>query len=200
MPRGPSSRLASRTQRELQTNVAFVEAFARIECHFMANECFLTESAGLLHGVQAMAHIPTTIVHGRLDLVCRPRVAHQLHKLLPASQLNFVFDAGHSMAEPGIVDAVIRATDEVAVAVRQRGWRPGLAAAVSSTTSSASDAVARPREDVGAGFTDEDDLGESTSGRAGSDEFGVDHDLGGIICALDHVCLERLRCFILQTT
>ena len=106
--------------RELRGSAEFVEAFARVECHYMANNCFLhvADSAGLLRGASVLAHIPTHIVHGRLDMVCRPRMAFTLHKQLPTSTLQFVYDAGHSVAEPGILDAVLRVTDELGVALQ----------------------------------------------------------------------------------
>ena len=55
--------------------------------------------------------IPGVIVHGRYDVICPLDNAWQLHKVWPESKLEIIPDAGHSASEPGIVDALIRATD-----------------------------------------------------------------------------------------
>jgi proline iminopeptidase len=44
------------------------------------------------------------------------RNAWELHKALPNSELHIIPDAGHSMVEPGITDALIAATDRFAAA------------------------------------------------------------------------------------
>jgi proline iminopeptidase len=44
-------------------------------------------------------------------MVCPPPAAWELHRAWPASRLEWVSDAGHSASEPGITDALIRATD-----------------------------------------------------------------------------------------
>ena len=58
------------------------------------------------------------IVHGRADYVCQPRSAYQLYKALrnagaTNTSLEFVAGAGHSDSEPGLTDAIVRATDSV---------------------------------------------------------------------------------------
>lgn len=67
----------------------------------------------LLRHTDRIEHIPTAIVHGRQDIVCRPRAALELHKRLPHSTLQFVFDAGHSDSEPGLIDGLVAATDRM---------------------------------------------------------------------------------------
>jgi proline iminopeptidase len=51
------------------------------------------------------------IVQGRYDVVCPPASAWALHRRWPGSELRLVGDAGHSITEPGIVDALVQATD-----------------------------------------------------------------------------------------
>jgi len=68
----------------------------------------------LLENADRIAHIPCTIVQGRYDAVCPPRGAWALHKALPKSRLDIIPDAGHSAMEPGITDALVRATDAFA--------------------------------------------------------------------------------------
>jgi proline iminopeptidase len=92
----------------------FAEAFARIECHYFVNGAFLRTDTQLLDDVPRIAHLPGVIVQGRYDVVCPAASAWELHKRWPGSALRLVGDAGHSISEPGIVDALIQATDEFA--------------------------------------------------------------------------------------
>ena len=46
--------------------------------------------------------------------------AQALHQLWPASELHIVRDAGHSASEPGTVDALIRATADIAKELQQQ--------------------------------------------------------------------------------
>jgi len=63
-------------------------------------------------------HIPATIVHGRYDMPCPLRNAWALHKAWPEADFRLIEAAGHSHAEPGILDALMRATDAYAAARR----------------------------------------------------------------------------------
>ncbi len=92
----------------------FLDAFARIECHYFLDGGFLRGGNQLLDNAPRIAHIPCTIVQGRYDAVCPVRGAWALHKALPGSTLRLVPDAGHSAMEPGIIDALVRATDAFA--------------------------------------------------------------------------------------
>jgi proline iminopeptidase len=97
----------------------FVEAFARIESHYFVNKGFFAEDGWLLKQVPKMRRIPARIIHGRYD-VCTPySSAWALKRAWPEAELETVADAGHSSLEPGIVDALIRATDHFAEA---GGW------------------------------------------------------------------------------
>ncbi len=86
-------------------------ALARIESHYFANDIFLAPNQ-LLADAGKIADIPTVIVHGRYDVVCPLDNAFVLHKALPNSELHIIRDAGHSAAELGIVDALVKATQE----------------------------------------------------------------------------------------
>jgi proline iminopeptidase len=90
----------------------FAEAFARIECHYFVNGAFLRNDTQLLDDVGKIAHLPGVIVQGRYDVVCPAASAWALHKRWPRSDFRLVGDAGHSISEPGIVDALVQATDE----------------------------------------------------------------------------------------
>jgi proline iminopeptidase len=55
------------------------------------------------------------IVHGRYDVVCPLDGAFALHKAWPRSELHIISDAGHSAAELGIIDALVKATNDFAL-------------------------------------------------------------------------------------
>lgn len=88
-------------------------AMARIEAHYFANNCFIAENQ-IINEADKLAGIPGIIVHGRYDVVCTLDNAFTLHKVWHDSQLNIVRDAGHASREAGIVDALIRATRDMA--------------------------------------------------------------------------------------
>lgn len=88
-------------------------ALARIESHFFKNLGFIEENH-ILKSMHRIKTIPGRIVHGRYDMVCPLNNAHYLHRQWPASELHIVRDAGHSASEPGTVDALIRATTDIA--------------------------------------------------------------------------------------
>lgn len=89
----------------------FAIAFARIECHYFINGGFFDRDDQLLANVDRIRGIPAVIVQGRYDVVCPMRSAWDLHRVWPEAELIVVSDAGHSMTEVGIRDALIAATD-----------------------------------------------------------------------------------------
>ena len=86
---------------------------ARLENHYFVNDCWLEEGQ-LFRNLDKIRHLPCVIVHGRHDLICRLSYAWKLHKSWPGSKLHIVEGAGHSYSEPGILDCLIKATDQFA--------------------------------------------------------------------------------------
>jgi proline iminopeptidase len=86
-------------------------ALARIECHYFVNNCFFETDNYLIENVDRIREIPGVIVHGRYDIVCPFMSAWDLHRAWPEAELNVIANAGHAATEPGIADALIRATD-----------------------------------------------------------------------------------------
>jgi proline iminopeptidase len=87
-------------------------AFARIECHYFQNKGFFDSDDQLIARAPLLRDIPGVIVHGRYD-VCTPvATAWDLHKAWPEAELVIVPDSGHAMSEPGIVDALVGATEK----------------------------------------------------------------------------------------
>lgn len=89
----------------------FALAFARIECHYFMNNAFFNTDNYLIENVGRIRSIPGVIVQGRYDVVCPATSAWELHRAWPEAQLHLIPDAGHSISEPGIIDALVRATD-----------------------------------------------------------------------------------------
>jgi proline iminopeptidase len=92
----------------------FALAFARIESHYFVNGGFFEVEDQLLRDVPKIRHIPTTIVHGRYDVVCPIQNAWDLKHAFPEAELHITPDSGHSALEPGNIDALVRATDRYA--------------------------------------------------------------------------------------
>lgn len=88
-------------------------SISRIEAHYFVNNCWL-ETNQLVRDAHKLADIPSIIVHGRYDMVCPLDGAFALHQAWPNSTLQIIRDAGHSAQEPGIVDALIHATNDMA--------------------------------------------------------------------------------------
>jgi len=87
-------------------------SLSRIEAHYFTHHSFLEENQ-LLRDAHKLKQIPTTIVQGRYDMICPLQSAWELHKALPLSDLYIIPAAGHSATEPGIVDALIKATHKM---------------------------------------------------------------------------------------
>jgi proline iminopeptidase len=71
----------------------------RTEIHYIVNNCFLADRH-ILNNV-AKLKMPVWLVQGRYDMVCRPKIAYELHKKLPKSELILAIDghvAGHETA------------------------------------------------------------------------------------------------------
>jgi proline iminopeptidase len=83
---------------------------ARIEAHYFLNDIFLPENA-LLANAHRLRGVPGVIVQGRYDMVCPIVSAHELHLAWPEAEYRVVPDAGHSAWEPGILGALVEATE-----------------------------------------------------------------------------------------
>lgn len=89
----------------------FLDAFARIECHYFVNGGFFETDGWLLDQASRFGDLPGVIVHGRYDVITPLASAWSLKKAWPAADLRIIPDAGHSSLEPGIVHELISASD-----------------------------------------------------------------------------------------
>jgi proline iminopeptidase len=88
--RGPQARPAKFSEAD------FAIAFARIECHYFVNRGFFETDGWLLDNIDAIRGIP----------------AWKLKQAWPEAHFDVIWDAGHASTEPGIIDALVRATDQ----------------------------------------------------------------------------------------
>lgn len=85
---------------------------ARAEAHYFRHKVFL-EPDQLLRGVDRIRSIPATIVQGRYDIICPVKSAYDLARAWPEAHFHVVL-AGHSAADPAIVDVLVDATNALA--------------------------------------------------------------------------------------
>jgi proline iminopeptidase len=88
-------------------------AIARIENHYMVHRGWLEEGQ-LLRDIERIRPLPCIIVQGRHDCCTPPQAAWDLHRAWPETDLRIVPDGGHAFSEPGILDGLVRAADEMA--------------------------------------------------------------------------------------
>jgi len=96
------------------TNPTFALAFARIVTHYMHHKLWL-EDGSLLRDADVLADIPGILVNGRFDFQAPIAYAWELKRVWPRAELVMVDNAGHAADNPGLTQALIRATDRFAV-------------------------------------------------------------------------------------
>jgi proline iminopeptidase len=98
---------------ETSSELDYALAFARIENHYFMNGGWWEEGQ-LIRDAGKLRDISAVIIQGRYD-VCTPAMtAWDLHKAWPEADFRLIPDAGHAFDEPGILDALIEATDRFA--------------------------------------------------------------------------------------
>jgi proline iminopeptidase len=84
-----------------------------MEAHYFQNECFMRPGQ-LLAEASKLEGIAGIIVQGRYDLLCPPSTSHALGAVWREAEIRFVEDAGHSLYDPGVRDAVMKAIADTA--------------------------------------------------------------------------------------
>ena len=111
---GTVSLLPSEERMKVFASESFAVAFARIECHYFVNGGFFERDDQIIANLDKVRHIPAVIVQGRYDVVTPMKTAWEMHLKWPEAELNIIDDAGHAASEPGIIDALVRATNKFA--------------------------------------------------------------------------------------
>jgi len=124
---GPAARTWHDTERILSEHIAgrvrldldslnsarALPATPFMEAHYFQNDCFMKRGQ-LLTEAGKLGSIPGIIVQGRYDLLCPPETSHALGAAWPTSEIRFVEGAGHSLYDPGVRDAVMKAIADLA--------------------------------------------------------------------------------------
>ena len=105
----------SRTRLDLAslTSTGPLPSTPFMEAHYFRNDCFMKPNQ-LLDDAHKLAGIPGIIVQGRYDLLCPPATSHALAARWGNAELRIMPGAGHSLYDPGIRDAVMKAIADVA--------------------------------------------------------------------------------------
>jgi proline iminopeptidase len=84
-----------------------------MEAHYFQNDCFIKPAQLMAHAGR-LKEIPGIIVQGRYDFLCPPSTSHALAAAWPDAEVRIVEGAGHSLYDPGIRDAVMKAIADIA--------------------------------------------------------------------------------------
>ena len=84
-----------------------------VEGHYIRNNFFLADGQ-LLREARRLRGIPGIIVQGRYDLLCPPKTAYALCGAWQTCRLQLIDKAGHAITEPGVMEALAAAVDELA--------------------------------------------------------------------------------------
>lgn len=84
-----------------------------MEAHYFVNNSFMSDDQ-LLRNAGKLAGIPGIIVQGRYDLLCPPETSQALAKAWRGSELRIVEEAGHSLYDTGVRDAVMKSIADLA--------------------------------------------------------------------------------------
>ena len=85
-----------------------------MEAHYFVNDCFLRPDQ-LMQEASLLKAIPGIIVQGRYDLLCPPSTSHALAAVWGHAEVRIVEGAGHTLYDPGVRDAVMKAISDMAV-------------------------------------------------------------------------------------
>ncbi|MET4275311.1 MULTISPECIES: prolyl aminopeptidase [unclassified Bradyrhizobium] len=124
---GPASRAWHDTERALSEHKAAktridlaslnvwrtLPATPFMEAHYFVQDSFMTENQ-LLRNAGKLDGIPGIIVQGRYDLLCPPETSQALAKAWPGSEIRIVEEAGHSLYDTGVRDAVMKSIADIA--------------------------------------------------------------------------------------
>jgi proline iminopeptidase len=128
---GPAARAWADTERILSEHVSSrvrldmvslnssraLPATPYMEAHYFANDCFLKPNQ-LLEEAGRLAKIPGIIVQGRYDLLCPPATSRALGAVWRDAEIRLVEGAGHTLYDPGVRDAVMKAIADLASKIK----------------------------------------------------------------------------------
>jgi proline iminopeptidase len=110
------STLATGTVTQQGPSGAALEALVdryRVQSHYLLHRCWL-DAPPLLDRCALVPKVPTLLVHGANDRICRPEASLAVHRRLPHSRLQIIEGAGHDPTHPAMVQATVEALDSYA--------------------------------------------------------------------------------------
>ena len=84
----------------------------KMELHYIKNNFFMEDNE-ILKNISSLNNIPGYIVQGRYDIICPPVNAFNLSENWTNSKLIIVNSAGHSSADPGITENMLKGLEEL---------------------------------------------------------------------------------------
>ena len=84
-----------------------------MEAHYFVNDCFMRPNQ-IIEEAEKLAGIPGIIVQGRYDLLCPPATSQALAARWPDSEIRIVEGSGHTLYDPGVRNAVMKAIADIA--------------------------------------------------------------------------------------
>jgi proline iminopeptidase len=110
-----SEHASSRTRLDLAAlkSTGALPATPFMEAYYFQNDCFMKPNQ-LLDDAQKLKGIPGIVVQGRYDLLCPPATSYALAAQWSDAELRIVQGAGHTLYDPGIRDAVMKAIADAA--------------------------------------------------------------------------------------
>ena len=88
-----------------------------MEAHYFRNDSFMFPNQ-LIAEAGKLLGIPGIIVQGRYDLLCPPATSHALAAVWLDAEIRTVEGAGHTLYDPGVRDAVMRAIADMASRIK----------------------------------------------------------------------------------
>lgn len=92
----------------------------RLQSHYLQQLCFFPED-GLLAHVSHLCNMPVSLLHGRLDWICRPEAAWSVHQSISGSRLLMVDNAGHNPFEGPMTAELVREINTMVDQLRTKG-------------------------------------------------------------------------------
>jgi proline iminopeptidase len=110
-----SEHAPGRTRLDLasQGSTRTLPATPFMEAHYFQSDCFM-QPGQLMANAERLKNIPGIIVQGHYDLLCPPSTSQALKAVWPQAEIRIVEGAGHSLYDPGIRDAVLKAIADLA--------------------------------------------------------------------------------------
>jgi proline iminopeptidase len=103
----------ARLDRNALSSARSLPATPFMEAHYFQNDCFMRPGQ-LLADAEKLTGIPGIIVQGRYDLLCPPKTSHALGAVWSEAEIRLVEGAGHTLYDPGVRDAVMKAIADMA--------------------------------------------------------------------------------------